>query len=259
MKLNTGFTGDYVAAALARLVKLFGLDIVRLMRPIAGFIAYLVLPIPRIWIFRRKVVTHILFPLIDVSAQYLESVKIISTTHKILIFLMKTGAVLTNIDYLKEARARLLEGLLFGGPDQYRLPIRLCKALPGTAMLNDRGYAKFAVYFPHLNRMMSPAFVHGRAKFHAAEMEMDSYLKRYRYTSETVLSRAQNCRMLRGIINFQDFPIFQDALCWGYMIANLYKPLRLPGDWSTYLQKRGYSMVLSKRTDGSLKYTYKKV
>jgi len=34
---------------------------------------------------------HILFPLIDVSTQYLESVKIISTTHKILIFLMKTA------------------------------------------------------------------------------------------------------------------------------------------------------------------------
>ena len=137
---------------------------------------------------------------------------------------------------LEPTDLELLKGLENDlGEEQFRLPTRLLKLYPGLAMLVDRGYRKHAVFYPFFNRHIYPSFLDGRKQFEWADMCRDIDIKRLRYTSEVVFARTVCCRLLSSKIKVEDFPILDDAMSWSYGMANLYKPLRLPGDWEAYL------------------------
>jgi len=141
---------------------------------------------------------------------------------------------------LEPTDKKLLNGLEVGGShDQFRLPTRLSKFPLGTALLTDRGYRKHSIYYEYFNRHVCPSFLDGRAQFEYEDMETDIDIKRLRYTPEVCFARVVCCRFFRSKIAVEDFPVVDDAICWAYAMANLYKPLRKPGDWDDYIMAFG--------------------
>ena len=138
--------------------------------------------------------------------------------------------------YVK-VRERLLEGLRTGGQNQYRLEIGLSK-LHGAGLV-DRGYRGFSIYYQHLCEHIYPTFLEGD-HFSYADMKRDISVKKMRYTSEVIFSRAQTTRFLQGTITHNKMPLLDYAVSWAFGRANMFKPLRQPHDWENYLSGRSF-------------------
>jgi hypothetical protein len=147
-----------------------------------------------------------------------------------------------NLKKTVEARRKLREGLENPTPPgsvQYRLPVRLARFAPNTALLTDRGYTKFAHLYPNLNAHITPTFLEGRAQFDYEDMQRDVPIKKLRYTSEVVFSRMQQTKLLQGTIKFNDYVVFDSVISYAAGLSNLTMPLREPRDWKNYFENRG--------------------
>lgn len=140
---------------------------------------------------------------------------------------------------MKSIDDRLLEGLSIGGATQFVIAIGLAMFFALVAILTDRGYKKFSIFYPNLNKHIYPSFLEGRKQFDYEEQEKDIDIKRLRYTCETVFARVTNSRFFSSIIKYEDFSLIEDGLSWAMAMANMYKPLREPGDWNKYLREIG--------------------
>jgi hypothetical protein len=135
---------------------------------------------------------------------------------------------------LQDVNEQLMEGIINGGEYQFRLPTRYLKLDASLCCIADRGYIKHSVFYPNLNKHITPSSLKKREQFDYEDQERDIDIKRLRYSSETYFARVVNCRLLGRIIKIEDFGIFEDALSWAMAMANMYKPLREPGDWEEY-------------------------
>ena len=119
--------------------------------------------------------------------------------------------------------------------DPLRLNTRLGKFPQSCAVVVDKGYKGHAVFWPKLNRHVLPTFLESRSQFEVEELEDDLETKRIRYTSETLFSRGQTQRILKGVVDYGDLAIVDDVYSFAMGCANLMLPLRNPYDWNEYV------------------------
>ena len=132
-------------------------------------------------------------------------------------------------------RANLRESLL--NPNrfpEFKAPTRLCKFKSNEAGMFDRGYVKISGLLPYANLVITPTPLRGREQFEAKEVLQDVNIKRIRYTQEVVNARIKT-GLLGSKIQYGDLANFQHVLDFSMFRANLYGPLRQPGDWDGYL------------------------
>lgn len=68
-------------------------------------------------------------------------------------------------------------------------PQRLEKCPHGMSTLADRGFSECAVFYPHLNAVITPSFIDGRLQFTVEEVMSDRPKCESRYSSEAYFKR----------------------------------------------------------------------
>jgi hypothetical protein len=120
-------------------------------------------------------------------------------------------------------------------PPQLRLFTRLAKFPHHIDLSNDRGFARFAQFYPHMNYQHSPAFLNKRPQFYFEEMAIDTEIKKLRYTPEVVFARIQTMKILQGKLRYSDLSTCDYILSWACARANQMQPLVNPPNWEFYL------------------------
>ena len=136
-----------------------------------------------------------------------------------------------------ETRMLIKEANTIPLDDPYRLNICLAKFPSENGVLVDKGYKGHQMFWPNCNRHMLPTFLEKRLQFEVEELLDDIDNKKLRYVAETIFSRAQTQRILKGVIDYGDLAIADDVYFFALGCANLMQPLRQPSDWKAYLDE----------------------
>ena len=116
-------------------------------------------------------------------------------------------------------------------------PQRLEKCPHGMSTLADRGFSECAVFYPHLNAVITPSFIDGRLQFTVEEVMSDRPKCESRYSSEAYFKRVWDSEFVTDKVPRHRFKHFQHILTWSMGMANMRQPYMIPMGEENYFPK----------------------
>ena len=114
---------------------------------------------------------------------------------------------------------------------------RLEKCPPGMTTLADRGFSECAVFYPHLNAVITPSFIDGRLQFTVEEIMGDRPKCESRYSSEAYFKRVWDSEFVTDKVPRHRFHHFQHILKWSMGMANMCQPYMIPNGEEQYFPR----------------------